>query len=197
MAKYFKRGNYNLLNTLNLKVNKPSILNPGSKFQKNYYKINTTNDTIKRLIKVGKQTPYVKTLIIRGIGYRAFLLENDFVSKQKALISDSLKNYEPTNNELDPQFWSNLLINENKYSRYLIVRAGHTKDKFISLPIKIKVKTLKKDRKLVIFGLNKQDVSSIAAAINQYRQPSVYTGRGVRYKAVKVLRKAGKTDKQK
>jgi hypothetical protein len=104
MAKYFKRGNYNLLNTLNLKVNKPSILNPGSKFQKNYYKINTTNDTIKRLIKVGKQTPYVKTLIIRGIGYRAFLLENDFVSKQKALISDSLKNYEPTNNELDPQF---------------------------------------------------------------------------------------------
>ena len=44
---------------------------------------------------------------------------------------------------------------------------------------------------------NKQKVNYFAGAIKNYRQPSVYTGRGLRTKKGVLVRKAGKKDKQK
>lgn len=98
--------------------------------------------------------------------------------------------------EQDPLFWSGVTAHEYPHARYLVVRAGHTKDKFVALPAGVYAKTLKKDRKLVLFGRNHIDVSHVASALAAYRAPSVYTGRGLRAKGVKVLRKAGKQDKK-
>jgi len=56
--------------------------------------------------------------------------------------------------------------------------------------------TKKKDRKLVIISEDKILAGNLARFVHLYRAPSVYTGRGVRMKHLKPLRKAGKKDKQ-
>jgi len=78
-----------------------------------------------------------------------------------------------------------------------VVRAGHSTDLYLPLPNDIFAKTSKKDRKLVIYGFDKQQVNNLARVIFNYRPPSVYTGRGIRRKHLKPIRKAGKKDKQK
>jgi ribosomal protein L6P/L9E len=109
-------------------------------------------------------------MIIRGIGYRAYFIINDI----------------PFHNN-----------NEYKFSKYLLIRAGHTSDLYLGISNSINVKISKKDRKLVIYSHSKEEVSSIYSKIIKYREPSVYTGRGIRTKGKKVIRKAGKKDKQK
>jgi ribosomal protein L6P/L9E len=83
------------------------------------------------------------------------------------------------------------------YAKYLIINAGHTENLHQSLPVTLRSKTTKKDRKLTIFSSFKSEVSYLSKLVIQYRQPSVYTGRGIREKGTRVLRKAGKKDKQK
>ncbi len=121
--------------------------------------------------KWGKYSSFAKIMIIRGIGYRAYYIVND--------------NY------------SNTIDNEFSYSKYLLIRAGHTSDLYVGLPNNIHIKISKKDRKLVVFGPSKGLVSLIHNNIINYRKPSVYTGRGIRTKGNKPMRKAGKKDKQK
>jgi hypothetical protein len=83
------------------------------------------------------------------------------------------------------------------YSRYLNVRAGHTRDLYLPLGPVSKVLTFKKDRKLVVASSNSTVAANIIKQVWLYRTPSVYTGRGVRIKHSKPIRKAGKKDKQK
>jgi len=66
----------------------------------------------------------------------------------------------------------------------------------VPLHSNIFIKTSKRDRKLVIYGSNKQQINNLSHIIYNYRIPSAYTGRGVRRKHIKPLRKAGKRDKQ-
>lgn len=118
----------------------------------------------------GQQAPYKQTFIIRGIGYRANLIENDLV---------------------------NTISKEFPYSRYLLVRAGHSAVAFHAIPDYIGIKTIKKDRKLTIYGPSKSQVFAFAQVIYNLRPPSVYTGRGIRYKKGVHRRKAGKKDVRK
>lgn len=141
---------------------------------------------------------FVKTLIIRGIGYRAFALTNDLLNK-KALGVNFVESLRPiyTDQPLEESQEFTQVGNFEFFSpRYLVIRAGHTRD--LSLPLQAKVTciTRKKDRKLVIASENKVLSSNLARSVHLYRAPSVYTGRGVRLKHIKPLRKAGKKDKQ-
>ena len=141
---------------------------------------------------------FVKTLIIRGIGYRAFALANDLLNKE-VLSVNFVESLRPvyTNQELDESQEFTQVGNFEFFSaRYLVIRAGHTRD--LSLPLQAGVIciTRKKDRKLVIASENKVLSSNLARLVHLYRAPSVYTGRGVRLKHTKPLRKAGKKDKQ-
>jgi len=79
----------------------------------------------------------------------------------------------------------------------LIVRAGHTKDLYQPTPEGIFLKSSKKNKKLVVYGKDKAELGRFVTDLVRYRKPSVYTGRGIRYKLLKVIRKAGKKDKQK
>jgi len=152
-------------------------------------------------------------MIIRGIGYRIFFIENDFLvmkaeqglktttrdfsNSQQREIHDQ-NNSHVTSNEFDESmsYWAKASI-EFPYSRYLIVRAGHTEDLYLPLKKNMFIKTSKKDRKMVIYGPDKQQINNLARHIFNYRPPSVYTGRGIRRKHLKPTRKEGKKDKQK
>jgi len=194
MAKYFKRGNYKLITANSLRSETFTTIS--NTFKK--ISASTSEKTNLKNLNEGNLTPFTKTLIIRGIGYRVFLIENDFTIKSSIDFIDKIGSNDSLieNSEESYSFWNDVIENEQKYMRYLLIRAGHTQDKFIPLPNTIYIKTLKKDRKLVIFGMNKQHVSEIAYKIFSYRKPSVYTGRGIRRKKIKVLRKIGKKDKR-
>ena len=137
-------------------------------------------------------------MIIRGIGYRAYIISNDYsgVALNKPdnigfVQQDSVSRSEAS------CLWNQISSLELVFSRYLIIRAGHTTDYYLGVPSSIGVKVCKKDRKLCIFGSAKAGVYSLSRDIIKYRQPSVYTGRGIREKQGVFIRKAGKKDKQK
>jgi ribosomal protein L6P/L9E len=67
----------------------------------------------------------------------------------------------------------------------------------VPIPNQIGVRVLKKDRKLIIYGASKVLVADFARKLYNYHRPSVYTGRGVRYKKGVVRRKLGKKDVRK
>lgn len=46
--------------------------------------------------------------------------------------------------------------------------------------------------KIVVSGINKEEVGALAAKIRKYRQPEPYKGKGVRYEGEVVRRKVGK-----
>jgi ribosomal protein L6P/L9E len=81
-------------------------------------------------------------------------------------------------------------------SRYLVLRAGHTRDLCIPLRNVAVYLTAKKDRKFVVASPNAVEALAFAKRVYNYRPPSAYTGRGVRVKHAKPARKAGKKDKQ-
>ena len=118
----------------------------------------------------GIHTPYCYTVIIRGIGYRAFYLQNDF----------------------NTSVFQGFIFNS-----YLVLRAGHTSDVYVGLPAGLTCYITKKDRKLVFISGSKGCTNYLATLLIRYRSPSVYTGRGLRTKKLAVTRKAGKKDKQK
>jgi len=133
----------------------------------------------------GQSSPayWAKILVIRGIGYKAYVVKQSRKTINTNLCFGSAS------------VWDK--ISGFAFNKYLVVRAGHTQDCVQPLPKAVFVKILKKDRKLVIYGRNKQQVCLFANVFVSYREPSVYTGRGVREKFVKTMRKAGKKDKQK
>ena len=151
-----------------------------------------TLQTHTRLKIWGLHTKFLKVIIIRGIGYRAFFIKSSInIDSSQLNVKLNLQH----NNNIKDLYYSNLL--EYPYSKYLIIRAGHTKDFYQGISYQISIKTLKKDRKLVIYSSNLSLLNYIAAIIRKYRKPNTYTGRGIRFKQTYLLRKAGKKDKQK
>lgn len=128
----------------------------------------------------GGYTPYCYIIIIRGIGYRAFNLKNDFTNQISNMHSISIGHEK-----------------EFIYNSYLVIRAGHTLDLYIGLPKNLTCYITKKDRKLVLISNIKENINYISNQLTNYRAPSVYTGRGLRTKKLVIIRKAGKKDKQK
>jgi len=173
MLTYFRRGKFNNVFKIHYawSVNRPQI--------KNY-------------------TRYVKTLIIRGIGYRAYALTNDFLSTfiNNYSFVESLRPIYSEQAYDDYQELTQVVNFEFSKKRYLLIRAGHTRDLVVPLHSLVICMSRKKDRKLLITSRDKALASNTARFVHLYRPPSVYTGRGVRVKHKKVIRKAGKKDKQ-
>lgn len=147
---------------------------------------------VKQQTQFSKGSKFTSSAIIRGIGYRVFVINNDFISPtQPTLVHPcfvhSIKDYALLNS----------VPFEIPCTRYLVVRAGHTSDLYLPLSPSIFVKAAKKDRKITVYGTSKQEVQNLILYIYNYRQPSAYTGRGVRLKHIKPIRKVGKKDKQK
>jgi len=132
-------------------------------------------------------------MIIRGIGYRVFYVALDLVEAPQVTAFTSAT-YACGGASITDV---GMAQHEFPFSRYVIIRAGHTKDLYQPLSQTISVKTSKKDRKLSVSGENRAEVNYLAGAISKYRAPSAYTGRGIRTKHVKPIRKVGKKDKQK
>jgi len=52
--------------------------------------------------------------------------------------------------------------------------------------------TLEGNNKIIVTGINKEDVGQQAANIRKVRKPNPYTGKGIKYEGEKIRRKAGK-----
>ena len=140
-----------------------------------------------------------KTLIVRGIGYRAFALRNDLLSKTKlapAFTESSRPVYSGDDSDPVEKEFTEAALYEFTNSKYLVVRAGHTRDMCLPVRDLIACSVSKKDRKLTIASANKIHAANLAKEVYSYRPPSAYTGRGVRIKHERPARKAGKKDKQ-
>lgn len=131
----------------------------------NFMQHNTTQTLLYNNI-LGAYSPFIKVFVIRGIGYQVDVVENEL------------------NNDIE----------EFPYERYLSLRVGHSFHLYIPIPNYVGVKVSYKDRKLVVYGANKEYVANFAKAIFKMRPPSVYTGRGIRIKKGMHRRKLGKKD---
>jgi hypothetical protein len=139
-----------------------------------------------------------KALIARGIGYRTFTLKNPLLFEKKlseAFVEDKRPVYTADAERVSEVDRTPSI--EFNASRYVIVRAGHTKDLCAPLHKMIQCVTGKKERKLAVGSRNAVLAMNLLSKLHKYRAPSAYTGRGVRIKHEKPLRKAGKKDKQK
>lgn len=117
--------------------------------------------------KLGHFSPFVKSFLIKGMGYQAEIIEN---------TAD---------------------IKEFPYNRYLSLRVGHSYNIYKPVPNDIGINIGNKGRKIVVFGFDKDRVSTFSKSIYKCRVPGIYTGDGVRIKGFKHLRKIGKKDGKK
>jgi len=127
------------------------------------------------IYKLGQLAPFSRSFIIRGIGYRAQLLVNNW----------NFENYKDIN------------TNEFPNTRYLSIRAGYSFHLCLPIPNYLGVLISKKERKLTIYGSDKSQVSVYSNMVFKIRPPSVYTGRGIRFKKFLHKRKVGKKDVRK
>ena len=177
MTKYFQRG----------------------KYSNNYRLVNFRAVTEQPRYNAASNTSFTKNIIIRGIGYRAFIIINDFSLNyllNSAFILHKRELYFSRLASLASEATQTTKF-DFPNTRYLMVRAGHTRDLYLPLSGNTFVKTSKKDRKLTIASSNNVVAANMAKQLWLYRRPSVYTGRGVRLKHIRSVRKAGKKDKQK
>lgn len=157
------------LNNNFVKYENYSIITAGNTiFTHKINKINY-NKIIKNNIW-GIDAPYLNVFIVKGIGYQAELVENNIIT-----------------------FNMNFKY-EFKHERYLSLRIGHSYTIYLPIPEYLGVKILHKDRKIIIFGFDKNKVYNFSNYIYKLRPPSVYTGRGIRIKKKNHRRKLGKKD---
>ena len=71
------------------------------------------------------------------------------------------------------------------------INAGYSHPIVIELPAGIKAEQIS-NTEITISGINKQEVSEVAAHIRSVREPEPYKGKGIRYKGEYVRRKEGK-----
>ena len=73
----------------------------------------------------------------------------------------------------------------------LQLQLGFSHDIIFELPENIEIKVNRTE--LIIEGIDKQLVGSVAAKIRSFRKPEPYKGKGIRYKDEFVISKQGKT----
>jgi large subunit ribosomal protein L6 len=76
----------------------------------------------------------------------------------------------------------------------LILNVGFTNPVEFVIPEDLTIK-LESPTKIVISGIDKQNVGFLAAKVRDMRPPEPYKGKGILYEGEKILRKAGKTGK--
>jgi len=76
----------------------------------------------------------------------------------------------------------------------LTLSLGYSHPVVYEIPKGIEMEVEKQTR-VIIKGIDKQLVGSVAAKIRSFRKPEPYKGKGVKYAEERILRKAGKTGK--
>lgn len=79
-----------------------------------------------------------------------------------------------------------------KQGEKIVLSIGFTKPVEIAIPKGIEV-VIESNTKVVLKGVDRQQLGQMAADIRAVRPPEVYQGKGIRYKGERVRKKAGKT----
>ena len=75
----------------------------------------------------------------------------------------------------------------------VIISAGYSHPVEIAAPAGIKIEMPEKSQtELIVSGIDKQEVSELAATIRAVRKPEPYKGKGIKYKDEHIRRKEGK-----
>ena len=72
----------------------------------------------------------------------------------------------------------------------LVLNMGYSHEIIIAIPEGIKVEV--KKNSIILSGIDKEKLGSLAAHIREVRPPEVYKGKGIKYKEEFIKRKAGK-----
>lgn len=231
MIRYFKYGTYYTFK--NLVENNIKYFNSYMTAQSviSFKKYNMKPTSFYKINKMwGIYTPYIKTLMIRGIGYRLFIIEHvdhkdnlltsaDFFENlihlneiQSVFSEKIIKSFgdiliyrdwytNTANSENRERYEAHYKTVENSFIdeynelfdfqdyRYIIVRSGDTVDNIIPVSVFLNIKGHKKERKLVISGASKNQVTNLSKIIYKMRPPSLYTGRGIKTKFEKIRKK--------
>ena len=75
---------------------------------------------------------------------------------------------------------------------FLILNLGFSHPIYFTIPKGINIATPKPTR-IIVQGINKQQVGEVAAKIRSFRKPEPYKGKGIKYVEEIIRRKAGKT----
>lgn len=145
-------------------------------------------------------TPFQRTFIIRGVGYRGSVVTNNTLNFSNIIGYLVLDGSYPFSQALRDRYNADLdRANKNEFPayRYLVLRLGHSAPSYFPIPNNLRVKITKKDRKLVLSSQNLSLLSIFSRRVYKLRQPSAYTGRGIRFKGQFVRRKLGKKDVRK
>jgi large subunit ribosomal protein L6 len=81
-----------------------------------------------------------------------------------------------------------------KQGKKLVLTLGYSHPLELEDPEGIEVE-VPAQNKIIVKGINKQQVGNYAANIRQYRKPEPYKGKGVKYEDERIRRKVGKTGK--
>lgn len=81
-----------------------------------------------------------------------------------------------------------------KQGKKLVLTLGYSHPLELEDPQGIEVE-VPAQNKIIVKGINKQQVGNYAANIRQYRKPEPYKGKGVKYEGERIRRKVGKTGK--
>lgn len=95
-------------------------------------------------------------------------------------------------------FSKTLVINGVGYraevqGKMLVMALGYSNDFIALIPEGLEVKVEPQGNKVIISGINKQQVGEFAAQIRKLRMPEPYKGKGIRYETEVIKRKVGKT----
>jgi large subunit ribosomal protein L6 len=83
----------------------------------------------------------------------------------------------------------------NLQGRTLNLALGFSHDINYALPEGIDVKV--EQNTVTVSGINKQAVGQVAAEIRAFKKPEPYKGKGIKYEGERILRKSGKSGKDK
>ena len=76
----------------------------------------------------------------------------------------------------------------------LVLSVGFSHPVFFDIPKELTIK-LESSTRILIQGIEKEQVGFFASQIRAIRPPEPYKGKGIQYQGEKILRKAGKTGK--
>ncbi len=77
----------------------------------------------------------------------------------------------------------------------LKLNIGFSHDVIYKVPTGVQVAT--EQNNMIVTGINKQQVGQVAAEIRALKKPEPYKGKGIKYEGERILRKSGKSGKDK
>lgn len=73
---------------------------------------------------------------------------------------------------------------------------GYSHDIYFTAPEGVKIE-VDKSNGITVSGISRQQVGQVAAEIRAFRKPEPYKGKGIKYEGERILRKSGKSGKDK